>query len=640
MIKELKHIYPVGSDITIMNTYYNYPIYQDGKKISDDFIILVYKDNKTGLTHNITLTKPEYTYYICKPGIEPDHNMLFIEKEKVDEVNVPFTQLERDIAEKTNKMDFYKTNIQNRNKSENRKLHAIPKVFFSDTNIEDHYRFKFAQMYSNNISKITKSFFDIEVDSINCPTDFPTLGDYPINCISFMNEYSNETFTYILRNNDNPLIDEFECKIKTGKINQTYIKNFIKDSVGGENQVKKYNLGDMQYNLLFYDDEIELLRDFFQNIHRLKPNFIEGYNSSAFDLEYIISRIEKLGYNPSDIMCDQSWKYKVVKNYVDQRNYNDFAERGDYTFISGDTVWMDQMIQYCSRRKAKMGSYKSFKLDDIGELETGVKKLDYHHITNKIAELPYLDFETFVLYNIMDVVVQKCIETKTNDLEYIFTKCVINNTVYRKGHRQTVYLINRMANDWYKDGYIIGNNANRWNEKPPKFMGALVGEPRNTNDYSKLKIDGRAIWVCDNLDDYDFKSLYPSITLEDNISANTQVGKIIIPEKVYEFENPYGIDENLYSRGGEFTENLITGNIIEFCRRWMAFAGIMEFIQDINEFYNMDYIKYLNSNPAIIFNKSKAEDAIEFSYLKYESPISFRYDIPSNIQGVIKNAFN
>ena len=503
MIRELEHIYPVGSDITIMNTYYNYPVYEDGKKISDDFIILVYKDNKTGLTHNITLTKPEYTYYLCKPGIEPDHNMLFIEKDKVDEINVPFSELEKDIAERTGKIDFYKTNIKNRNRRDNRKLHAIPKVFFSDVNIEDHYRFKFAQLYTNNINKITKSFFDIEVDSISCPDDFPTLGDYPINCISFMNESTNETFTYILRNNDNPLIDEFECKIKTGKINQSYIKNFIKDTVGGEQQVEKYNLADMNYNLLFYDSEIELLSDFFANVHRLKPNFCEGYNSSGFDLEYIIARINKLGYDPADIMCDQSWKYKVVKNYVDSRNYNDFAERGDYTFISGDTVWMDQMIQYCSRRKAKMGSYKSFKLDDIGEFEAKVNKLDYHHITNKIAELPYLDFETFVLYNIMDVVVQKCIETQTNDLEYIFTKCVNNNTIYRKGHRQTIYLINRMANDWYKEGYIIGNNANRWNEKPPKFMGALVGEPRNTNDYSKLKIDGRAIWVCDNLDDYD-----------------------------------------------------------------------------------------------------------------------------------------
>ena len=25
----------------------------------------------------------------------------------------------------------------------------------------------------------------------------------------------------------------------------------------------------------------------------------------------------------------------------------------------------------------------------------------------------------------------------------------------------------------------------------------------NTNDYSKMKINGRAIWVCENLIDYD-----------------------------------------------------------------------------------------------------------------------------------------
>ena len=60
-----------------------------------------------------------------------------------------------------------------------------------------------------------------------------------------------------------------------------------------------------------------------------------------------------------------------------------------------------------------------------------------------------------------------------------------------------------MASDWYKMGYIIGNNVNRWNEKPPKFLGALVGKPLNTNDFSKVKIDGRAIWLCDNLMDFD-----------------------------------------------------------------------------------------------------------------------------------------
>ena len=103
----------------------------------------------------------------------------------------------------------------------------------------------------------------------------------------------------------------------------------------------------------------------------------------------------------------------------------------------------------------------------------------------------------------MDVIVQKAIETKTNDLEYLFSKCLVNNTVYRKGHRQSVYLINRMANDWYKMGYIIGNNQNKGNSKPGRYQGAVVGDPVKTSDYAKMKLNGRAIWICDNLQDYD-----------------------------------------------------------------------------------------------------------------------------------------
>ena len=57
------------------------------------------------------------------------------------------------------------------------------------------------------------------------------------------------------------------------------------------------------------------------------------------------------------------------------------------------------MIQYASRRKSKIGSYKSFKLDDIGLKEAKVKKLDYSHITDSVVELPWLDFKTFFLYN-------------------------------------------------------------------------------------------------------------------------------------------------------------------------------------------------------------------------------------------------
>lgn len=506
MIKELEAIYPIDSNLTIFNTYYSYALRDPdtGSKICDDFIVLTWKNLDTGNKEYIIIYKPTYIYYRLKDQYPiPNYNMMFIEKEKVDEIEIPFSKLEEDIAIFTGNEEFYKTNLANKNRSENKKLHACTNVFNSDGNIEDSYRFRFAQLYKNDICKINKGFFDIEVDGKFSTNDFVDPETCPVNCVSYMDEKSNNTYTYILRDKRNPLIQIFEDKVKSGVINQQFIHNFVKESVGGQKKYDKFKLNNMKFNLLFYDYEIDLLRDLFYTMHTTSPDFIEGWNSSAFDIDYIIKRIQFLGYDPADIMCDQRWPLKIVRNYIDNLHLNELAERGDYTFISGLPVFMDQMIQYASRRKSKIGSFASFALDAIGELEAGVHKLDYSHITHSVVELPWLDFETFVLYNIMDVVVQKCIESKTNDLEYIFSKCVVNNTIYRKGHRQTVYLVNRMQNDWYKMGYIIGNNTNKWNSQPPKFLGALVHDPVKTGEYCRQKIDDRAIWVVDNSMDFD-----------------------------------------------------------------------------------------------------------------------------------------
>ena len=647
MLKEIERYYPEGSDLTLLNTFYQYPIYEDGKKISDDFIILVYKNNETGQKHHEIIFKPTYTYYIMNDDQEvPNYNKLFIERDKVHPVEVKFTDLEKSIAKNTDNEEFYKQNIYSHNKQENKKLHTLPQVFFSDTNIEDHYRFKFGMTYKNDVIKLNKGFFDIEVDGKFAVGDFVQMGECEINCVSYLDEREKKVYTFILRNSNNPLIEIFEEEIASGSFGLKEIRAFIQDAVGGEDNNVKYGLTDFTYDLMFYDHEIELLDDLFRVIHQCNADFVEGWNSSGFDLEYIIARIKVLGYDPAEIMCDKRWDVKVVKNFVDERHKSDFAERGDYTFISGNPVFIDQMIQYASRRKSKIGSYDSFKLDDIGLLEAGVQKLDYSHITKSVTELPWLDFKTFVLYNIMDTVVQKCIENKTQDLEYIFAKCLVNNTSYKKGHRQTVYLINRMAADWYKMGYIIGNNSNRYNTKPPKFLGALVHNPIHSNDYSKLKIGGRAIWICDNLQDYDYKSLYPSILLEFNIAPNTQIGKIIIPNKVYENENMYNTEKEKYSRGGEFIENMVTDNEIEFCKRWFHLAGFNELLEDANEYFenktfgSMNYIQTMNSYgdilecPLIPTSTPISKPLIfDISYSGIIQPLQFK--IPNEMKGLV-----
>ena len=629
LLPELENQYPEGSDLTIMNSYYQYPSYDDGKKVSDDYMFLTYKDNNTGKKGYKIIPRPNYTYYKIKENEKiPNYNMLFIPREKVEAHTVEYGNLLKDIAEQTGNMDYYKMNLANRNKQANNELHTLPEIFFSDVNIEDHYRFKFANTYSNDIRKLNKGFFDIEVDGKWAKGDFVELGECAVNCVSFYDDGTDTVYVFVLRDERNPQIFDLEMEIKSGKFGWQEMHDFIIKSVGGEKQAKKYGLMETKFSVNFYDYEIELLRDLFGTMHRCSPDFIEGWNSSAFDLAYIIERIKVLGYDPADIMCDQSWPIKIVKNYVDQKNINELAERGDYTFISGLPVFIDQMIQYASRRKSKIGSFKSFKLDDIGEKEAKVKKLDYHHITDKVTELPWLDFKTFFLYNIMDVIVQKCIETKTQDLEYIFSKCVVNNTAYKKGHRQTIYLINRMAADWYKMGYIIGTNNNRNNPKPPKYLGAIVGDPLKTNSYSKMNIDGRTIWVCEHLTDYDYKSLYPSIMSEFNIAPNTQIGRIEIPVKVYENENLYNIEADKYSRGGEFIENLVTDNMIEYCHRWFHLANFEEILEDIDEFYNnLNLGRFSNLeavfNSPIVPTSSGIQKPVQFDQPLVTPPVIF-----------------
>ena len=598
MLYAMEKEYPKGSDLTIMNTYYQYPKFDPDthKKISDDFIVLVYKDNVTNKTKHKIIYHPDYTYYKLNDDEVPTtYPRLYIEKEKVHPISVPFVDREYSIAKETGNLEFYKANLMNRDKQKNEQLHMIPTIFFSDANIESHYRFRFDQLYTNEPVTLSKGYFDIEIDNKYSSAELGDPSDSPINCLSFFDDKINKIYTFLLRDKKNPQIKEFEEEIRSGKFGFKEINEFIINAVGGREQAERFNIVNTTYDIRFYDNEIDLLIDFFATLHKAGLDIVGGWNSSAFDMDFIIRRIYYLGYRPEDIMCDPSWEEKIVVNKVDYHHINMPAERSDFTFISGNTILMDLYIQYASRRKSKIGSYASMKLDDIGLLEAGVRKLDYSHITHNISDLPYLAYKIFVLYNIMDVVVLKCIEAVTGDFDYITSKCIINNTPYNKGHRQTNYLINRMAKDWFNKGFIIGNNVNKANQKPPKFPGALVHDPVKTNDYVKQRISNRPIMVIDNMQDYDFAALYPSITGESNIAANTQIGKIEIPNKVYKNENAYNTEG--YSRSGEFIENKVTDNVIEFCHRWFHLGGVEDLIKEIDKKVASGNFQYTTKHP-------------------------------------------
>lgn len=613
--------YPEGADLTLLQTMYQYPRKNpETGKYSKPVLTLVYKNNMTGDKEMEEIVDPDYEFYIANDDIELGYNHLFIDKDKVHKITCKYSDLEKKIADVTDNLDFYYQNIKSANRGANKALHTNARIFMSDTNIEDHYRFRFSNLYTNNIVPITKSFLDIETDIIDMKGDFPELGECPINVITVIMEQINKTYTLILRNPDNPLIQEFEDSV--GPVLYKQLKMFIQNQVGGPDKEKKYKLDNMDYQFLFYDEEIQLIYDIFALINKVKPDFLLAWNM-AFDIPYIIERIKNLGYDPKEIMCHPDFHFKKVNYFVDERMKDLFAERGDFCDIASYTVFLDQLIHFASRRKSQ-SAFKSFKLDDIGEAMVGVKKVDYKHITPDLAKLPYIDFLTFIFYNIGDTIVQKCIESKVGDIEYLFGKCVINNTRYHKGHRQTVYLTNRGAKEFYNDGFVMGNNPNRGNSKPEeKYPGAYVGDPNKLSDYAKLKINGNPINVFDNLDDFDYKSLYPSIMREFNIAPHTQIGRIIIDEPVHDKENRFDFDK--YVRGGAFLDELQTQSYLEFCSRWLHMGTYENLIDDIISYFNDIKSRYRSPK---IFDTNGNINMIHFINPDVEPPkfISYHED--------------
>lgn len=571
-----------GSDVSILNSIYVKPEKQADGKWSKGCMYIIYKDYKTGNKYMQEIEDPEIEYYTTKEGITVAPRQLYLSKDDLDKHVVKYRNLEYDIAKVTDNEEFYKENIYNGNRRANQRLHSdCLNVFSSDINIEDFYRFKFNRMYKNRPFIPTKGYFDIEVDIIDKVGDFPELGECPVNAITYIDQESKTVFTLLLRNSNNPLIQKFEDDLQNI---YTELHQFIKDRVGGDKGIEKYELQDIKFKILFYDEEIQLIADFFNLVNSLQPDFIMAWNM-RFDLPYLYERILALGYNPLDVMIHKDFKWRYYFYYIDNNKDKKMQDSSDFCTMTSYSVWLDQMRQFACKRKAKAGSFKNWKLDYIGEMTTGIGKLDYSHITRNIAKLPYLDFKTFVFYNIADVIVQYCIEHKSNDIEYILNKCIMNNTRYAKVHNQTIYLVNRATKEFFEKGYIISNNKNKFNKKSEeKYPGAHVAHPRKTNPYAKYKINGIPVLLFDNLDDFDYKAEYPSIIDQFNIAPNTQIGRVYIPTQVFAYENMYNLEH--FDRTIRFMEDFHSHNYIEFCQRWFKLAGYQELCEDIMEYYD------------------------------------------------------
>lgn len=247
--------------------------------------------------------------------------------------------------------------------------------------------------------------------------------------------------------------------------------------------------------VVLFDNEKEMLHTFLDLID--DADILSGWNSEGYDIPYTINRIKQtIGKQELRRLClwDQLPKSRTYEMYGKEQQTFDLFGR----------VHMDYLQLY---RNYSYEERHSYKLDFIGEMEVGEKKVEYE---GTLDQLYKNDFERFMEYNIQDTLLLDKLDQK---LQYID----LANSI---AHDNTVLLPTTMGavatteqaiiNEAHRRGYIVPDRKR--DTKDSAAAGAWVAVPKK----------GLHEWIGS----MDINSLYPSVFRALNMGPETIVGQI------------------------------------------------------------------------------------------------------------------
>ena len=365
-------------------------------------------------------------------------------------------------------------------------------IFGTTNYIHQFITEKFPTNIDFNIKHINVVNFDIEVASDN---GFPTPEEaaYPIISIALK---SSKSSVYQVWGLDS--YDPAKCDI-----------NLYGDQI--------------QYH--HCNSEEELLAKFLGYWTKNYPDVITGWNSRFFDIPYLVNRITLIGsetaarrlspwnmVNPRDVKKMQRIlpAYEIVG--IQQADYLELFQKFGYSY----------------------GAQESYKLDHIGYVVLGDRKLSYEEHGN-LYTLYKEDHQKFIDYNIKDVQLVDRIDQKMGLISLALTMAYkggvnINDTfgttniwesiIYRRLLSKNVICpVDQIKKVPYS---VLGADArDAAAGKPGSIAGGYVKDPQV----------GSHDWVVS----FDLNSLYPNIIVQQNISPETLV-------KDYTIRFPQGVD--------------------------------------------------------------------------------------------------
>ena len=546
---------------TLIKTFKGTRVSENGNKYNT--LLIFYRD-ENGNKKTLFYDRPTYDYYILKDknSFEATHPPLYIDINKLEKHTVYYDNLYRDIAENTGALSFYdkvKFNYGINSFNMNNLL-KHPLLYNADMALEDFYIAKFYKEFEpDKAYKLQKCYFDIENDIYRFQGfPDPKTAPCPICLITLIDETRKTSHTFILRNKNNPQINEFENNVSD-------FKEYMHKKI---NELDKL---DLNFEFYFYDKETDLIVSFFKKVHEIDPDYIGGWNIS-FDCQTLINRLKNLYQKekiknyfnqvPNDI-CDN--KYLVQETttgktlYITPRAYyaegaGKIGKRIDSFSILDGCNWTDQMLTYAAIH-APEGKPDSYSLDNISNIVLGKEKLPFEN-GETIRNQLYRNFRRFVEYNIRDVLLLLEIEDNKKDLDTVQQLSNITFTRKEKVFKKSIALTNYINKYALERNLAMRTNKNMDYGEESSFYDANFSNKKELTEFDKRYLqlfnrkDKNGAYVADpNLNDEvgkeifkkvfskflfeyvcdeDFSSLYPSIIRAFNLDSLNIVGKFYL----------------------------------------------------------------------------------------------------------------
>jgi DNA polymerase elongation subunit (family B) len=255
----------------------------------------------------------------------------------------------------------------------------------------------------------------------------------------------------------------------------------------------QFNNKDPQVMYVACTDEYDLLNRFLDYWQQNTPEVVTGWNCSLYDIPYLAKRIGR-------ILGEKAVKILSPWGLVTSEEVT-LTGRQHLMFDIGGITVLDYLDLY---KKFTYKTQESYRLDYIGEVELGKKKLD-HSEYDTFKDFYTKDWQKFVEYNIQDVRLVDALEEKMKLVELAVTmafdaKVNFNDVFYQVRMWDMI-----IYNDLKKKNIVIPPKKDA--DKSEKYAGAYVKEP----------IPGIYDWVVS----FDLNSLYPHLIMQYNISPET-----------------------------------------------------------------------------------------------------------------------